>query len=176
MRKHVFFCIGAVIAAAWVLGQSECPVEMPKPPFDATGAYVGTWQGQSTDEMQDVAACPLQLTLTQDISASYPRDHAVKGTAVIEYSCFDLPDWAPPIPPSTVAVSGLLGDDGKLTLWSGGCGTALCIVLGLNGDAEDADADGHMDGFSGAWSLTFLLAGVEPFGFTGTFQLAREEE
>jgi hypothetical protein len=64
-----------------------------------------------------------------------------------------------------------LGDDGKMTLLSGGCGTGVCLVLALAGQGVDADSDGRMDTFSGSWSFVILLAGVEPFGTTGEFEL-----
>ena len=97
---------------------------------------------------------------------------AVKGTAEIDYSCIQLPEWANEIPASTVQVGGLLGDDGKLVLLSGGCTTALCVVLSLDGQGTDDDGDGLMDTYAGAWGYTILLAGVQPFGVTGTFEVA----
>jgi hypothetical protein len=148
----------------------------PPAPFDTTGTYFGTWSGRSDEadvaEQQTVLACPLTITLTQDTSLPYPQDHAVKGTVDVDYSCLELPEWVDEIPPGQAQVSGLLADDGTLTLVSGGCGPGLCLVLALSGPAVDSDSDRAMDEYSGSWSFTILLAGVRPFGVNGEFQVA----
>lgn len=151
-----------------------CP-EPPQPPFDTTGQYAGSWSGH-TDEAeakdeQIVVACPLTMTLQQDAGTTYPANHGVKGTVDIDYSCLVLPEWVGEIPPSTVQVGGLLADDGTLTLLSGGCGTGLCLVLAIAGQGADSDSDGSMDEYGGAWSFTILLAGVQPFGVSGEFEV-----
>lgn len=171
-RSIVALCLATALA---VFG-TGCPDQFPKPPFDTTGTYLGSWNGNSTDQAQQVLGCPLTLTLTQDVAANYPGDHGVTGTAVIDYSCIELPDWVDAPPPSTVNVSGLLEDNGKLTLLSGGCGTGLCLVLSLSGQGEDGDEDGYMDSYTGNWGFAILLAGVQPFGFTGTFAVEIESQ
>lgn len=149
-----------------------CPPQggFPLPPFDTSGAYSGTWSGTSSDQAQTVAECPLELTLTQDLSLAFPGDHGVQGIVTIDYACIELPEWAQEEPqPSTVEVGGVLESNGRLTLLSGECGTGYCVVLSLSGQGEDTDDDGFMDTYSGDWSYQILLAGVEPFGFDGTF-------
>jgi hypothetical protein len=163
---------GLCLAAGLAALAAGCPEDFPKPPFDTSGTYVGIWNGSTTDQMQQVAGCPLTLTLTQDVTANYPGDHVVSGIAEIDYSCIDLPDWADEPLPTIVNVGGILEDHGKLTLLTGGCDTAICVVLSLSGFGEDVDEDGHMDDYSGTWSFTILLAGVEPFGVNGTFDAA----
>lgn len=171
--------IGLLMTATTVVwtAQGCLPGGWPAPPFDATGTYEGTWQG-STDEntpadyQQQVVACPLTVTLTQDLSAPYPGDHVVTGTVVVNYSCVELPEWMTEIPDSVVQVTGLLADDGKLTLLSAACGTGACLGLGLTGDAVDEDGDGAMDAYSGEWGLAIMLAGIEAFGVDGTFEVA----
>jgi len=157
-----------------VLALPGCPPSWPEPPFDTTGTYTGTWSGQPS-EGEEVNECPLTITLTQNLNANYPGDHAVSGTVVVDYSCFELPEWVGTPPPSTVNVGGLLGDDGTLTLLSGGCGTGLCVVLALSGTGVDADGDGDMDSYSGTWSYSLLLAGVQPLTVTGTFEVAVDD-
>jgi hypothetical protein len=163
-RSLVVLCLAVAVA----LLAAGCPGQFPKPPFDATGTYLGSWNGNSTDQAQQVIGCPLTLTLTQDVAANYPGDHGD--------SCIELPECADKPLPSLVNVSGLLADDGKLTLLSGGCGTALCVVLSLTGQGEDGDEDGYMDSYAGTWAFTILLAGVQPFGFTGTFGVDHESQ
>ena len=164
-------CLVAVVALLAV----GCPEMFPKPPFDTTGTYAGIWSGTSTDQAQQVTGCPLTLTLTQDVNANYPGDHGVSGTAVIDYSCIELPEWADEPLPTEVKVGGLLEDNGKLTLLTGGCGTAVCVVLSLAGQGEDTGGDGFMDDYSGTWAFTILLAGVEPFGVNGSFDVTVQE-
>ena len=172
MRKTLLIPFLAV-AAVLTIGQAECPGEWPKPPFDTTGIYAGTWQGATNEEKQQIVlACPLTITLEQDLTANYPNDHGVKGTVDVDYSCLELPEWLGEIPANTVQVTGLLEDNGKLTLLSGGCGPGVCLVMALAGEGVDVDADGAMDTYGGSWSFTILLAGVQPFGVTGTFDVA----
>ena len=165
-----------VFAAVLVVVAVGCPGTFPPPPFNATGNFSGTWRGKSNEETpQHVKRCPLQISLTQDASLAYPQDHLVNGTVTVDYSCIELPEWVETPPPSVLNVSGGLQDNGNLTLISGGCTTALCVVLTLTGAGIDADADGVMESYSGSWSYTILLAGVEPFGFTGKFEVEADE-
>ncbi|MFA6244609.1 MAG: hypothetical protein WC655_26940, partial [Candidatus Hydrogenedentales bacterium] len=130
----------AVVAVTAVL-IAGCPPP-PKPPFAMTGDYSGTWSGTSSDNAQQVTDCDLELSLTQNVNAAFPTDHVVNGTVTIDYSCITLPDWVEDPVPSVVNVTGVLQDNGTLTLVSGGCTTALCVLLTLNGTAQDAGPDG----------------------------------
>lgn len=171
MRKRLELAGFLVFVALLALGQNQCPV--PPAPFDATGEYEGTWWGTTDEaEPQEVVECPLGMSLTQNTSLQYPADHAVSGTITIDYSCIELPEWAERPEASEVEVSGILGDEGNLVLASGGCGTGFCVVLALNGPAQDTDSDGFVDTYSGDWGLAFLLAGVEPLGVSGGFEVA----
>ena len=169
-RLTLVAAIGLVVLLN--IAQTECP----QPPFDASGDYEGQWWGQSNDMTQEVVACPLTMHLEQDLTAKYPKDHEVRGVVTVDYSCLELPEWVGEIPPSEVNVVGLLEDDNKLSLVSGGCGTGLCVVLALAGQGEDTNSDGLMDAYSGSWSFTIMLAGVQPFGVTGGYSVARSAE
>mgnify|MGYP003572547369 CR=1 FL=1 len=175
-KKCVLVCILAVSTVA--LQGCPPPEGWPLPPFDTTGTYEGTWQGQTNEEepakQQEIAACPLSVTLEQDLTQNYPGDHGVKGTVTVHYDCIELPEWVQnqeTPPPSEVPVSGILADDGKLTLASGGCGIGLCVLLTLAGEGFDDDGDGYMDYYEGTWSYIILLAGVQPFGVQGTYMV-----
>lgn len=185
MNGKIVLIVVSCLSAVVLLG---CPPEggWPLPPYDATGTYEGTWQGRSyaaegegeaegeEEQVQVVVACPLTIELTQDLTQPYPGDHGVSGVVTVDYSCIELPEWAQnqeTPAPSEVLVTGLLADDGKLTLASGACGTGLCVLLTLAGNGVDVDEDGLMDTYSGAWSYIILLAGVQPFGFSGTFSV-----
>ncbi|MCC6795565.1 MAG: hypothetical protein IT366_10635 [Candidatus Hydrogenedentes bacterium] len=170
--------VALLLVASLSLALTGCPPgTFPPPPYDTTGTYVGTWRGKSNeDDPQRIKDCPLQIELTQNIGANFPEDHFVTGTVTIDYSCMELPEWIDTPPPSVVEVAGALQDNGTLTLISGGCTTALCVVLTLGGTGVDQDDDGTLDAYAGAWAYTILLAGVEPFGFTGKFAVALETE
>lgn len=163
-------------AAALVMLTTGCPGTPPPPPFNMSGTYAGTWQGQTTGgpEGQEILACPLTIELTHNPSVPWPQSYAVSGTVTVDYSCWDLPEWLDAPPPSVIEVGGVLTAEGGLGLVSGGCTTALCAGVGLSGPIVDTDEDGQADVYSGDWGLTILLAGVEPFGTQGTFTLERQ--
>lgn len=164
------------MAVVFAIAMTGCPGTFPPPPYDATGTYTGTWKGKSNeDNPQRVKECPLQIVLTHNPAADFPEDHLVQGIVTIDYSCIEFPEWAETPPSSVVEVGGVLQDNGTLSLISGGCTTALCVVLTLTGAGVDEDGDGLLDSYSGAWAYTILLAGVEPFGFTGKFQVSVAE-
>jgi hypothetical protein len=172
MHRHVVVIGVAIVALALALPGCPQAGGFPKPPFNTSGTYIGSWSGQSNDQQpQYIQQCPLTLTLSQNSSAGYPGDHGVDGTVLVDYSCMVLPEWIDTPPPSTVNVAGVLGGDGKLVLVSAGCGTGLCLVLSFDGTGQDTNADKFMDAYSGTWSFSLLLAGVEPFTVEGTFDL-----
>ena len=174
MRRRIIMLGMIGVVAALGMSQTDCNIEFPKPPFDTTGTYIGTWSGVSDDTAQTVAACPLTINLNQDLTLAYPGDHAVTGTVTIDYSCIELPDWVDEPLPTTVPVAGILKDDGTLGLMTGGCDVAICVVLGLAGQGYDDEGDGVMDAYEGNWTYAILLAGVQPFGFGGVFSVERE--
>ncbi len=158
-------------------GLTGCPPVdgVPVPPFDATGNYAGTWSGSTTTgatAKQEVQECPLEFTLVQNAGAAWPQSFAVTGSAYIDYSCFDLPEWAETPPPSDVQLAGVMDEEGKMGLVSGGCGTGMCVVPGMDGPAVDADGDGAVDSYSGEWQFSLLLAGFTPFTIRGSFEAA----
>jgi hypothetical protein len=186
MHTNWILSVMALVAA---LGLAGCPTQST-PPFDTTGDYAGTWSGITYDVpdetegevegetegeapvvKQTIEGCPLELALVHDVDAITPGNYFVRGTATIDYTCIALPDRFVAPPPSTVTVSGLLQQDGTLTLASGGCGTGYCVVLTLDGAGADSDSDGFMDQYDGDWTWLLLLAGVAPFGSTGTYTL-----
>lgn len=169
----MFKTFSVLLACAIVLvGLSGCPDGGP-PPFDTTGDYSGTWSGQTegAEKAQDVVACPLTMSLIQSAEAAYPKNRGVTGVVEVDFSCLTLPEWIAEPPPALVHVTGILLDDGTLGLLSGGCGTGMCVALGLKGAGEDVDLDGFMDTYAGEWSYVILLAGVQPFGVTGVFSV-----
>jgi hypothetical protein len=172
IKKSLFFV--GVLCGLLLPG---CPGQFPQPPFDASGTFVGTWTGSpSGSAKQAVVDCPLTLTLTQNLAAPWPQSFGVSGTALVDYDCFDLPDFIPTPAASAVPISGIVDGEGNLTLLSGACGTGACVVLSLTGVGIDADDDGFMETYDGAWAYTILIAGVEAFGFTGTYTTDRVTE
>ena len=161
-----------LLSALAVAAFSGCPNGGP-PPFDATGDYTGTWSGQTegVEKVEEVVGCPLTMSLVQHAAAAYPKNRGVSGQVEVDFSCWELPEWIEEPPPALVNVTGILLDDGTLGLLSGGCGTGMCVALGLTGVGEDVDFDGFMDTYSGEWSYVILLAGVQPFGVKGVFSV-----
>jgi hypothetical protein len=175
--KNPIATLTAFVMLSTTMTGCPLPANAPVAPFDATGTYVGTWSGSTTTDAtakQDVQECPLEFTLTQDVDAAWPQRFAVSGSAYIDYSCLELPEWAETPPPSVIQVAGVMDEQGKVGLVSGACGTGMCVALGLDGPGVDADGDGLMDSISGEWQYSLLLAGFTPFIIRGSFEAAAE--
>jgi hypothetical protein len=174
--KRILPTLATVAFAASALTGCPPPGGAPVPPFDAMGVYAGTWNGTATGggKEQEVAECPLELTLEQDVNAPWPQRFGVSGTVYVDYSCIELPEWAETPPPSMVQVGGVMDEQGKVGLLTGACGTGMCVALGLDGPGVDTDGDGFMDTFSGGWQYSLLLAGFTPFTVQGSFEAAAE--
>ena len=114
----------------------------------------------------------VQIKMEQLVSRELPVQVNTAGKLADGTELFGKPS----VKPSEVNVVGILEDNNKLSLLSGGCGTGLCLMLALVGQGEDTNGDGLMDAYSGSWSFTIMLAGVQPFGVTGGYSVARSAE
>lgn len=143
------------------------PCDPIDPPYDATGFYTGEWWSGEGER------CPIDATFTMDATPVNPPLWAPQAGFTIDFSCLELPEWVPPLEPILINAAGLLDGNGIMTFASGGCGTPFCILFATTGQGEDVDLDGMMDTYVGEWSLTILLAGFQPFGVAGEFDLGR---
>lgn len=172
--RFVCMTAGFLAAAALLTG---CP-RMGAPIFDTTGDYAGVWSGNVVGESADKVAnvqitdCPLSMTLEQNFDGRFPENRFVRGEVTIDYGCLELPNGIDAsVAPSTVEVSGILSESGKLRLLSGDCGPGFCVVLILDGEGVDENEDSFMDRYAGDWTFTILLAGIAPFSVDGTFEV-----
>ena len=141
------------------------PCDPIPPPYDVTGDYEGEWWSGEGEH------CPLTAMMAMDPAPAFPYLWYPTATFLIDFSCIELPEYLPPLEPIAIDAAGVLDDKGNLTFASGGCGTPFCVLFATAGQGADLDEDGMMDAYAGAWSLTILLAGFEPFGVAGEFEL-----
>lgn len=166
------------------LAFSGCDL-LPQPPFNASGAYTGTWV---TTEAK--VSCPFTLSLTHKADFIYPFNHQVIGTAAFSYGCLLdnelLEQIQDELPELILPLFGSMDDDGsghmKLGIDTSALDFPFSIDLDFDGTGEDTDGDGRMDTYAGDFSLTFSITttveGYEQVDFDseGTFTAARAPE
>lgn len=181
MNKRYF--LNTVFIAAALVSMAQAP--SCTAPMNATGTYSGKWTMPITENDVVVGSvdCPLEMTLTQNISMQPPDNLKVTGTVHVDFSCLaevpTWPAWATIPEPSDVPVSGLMEQSGKLTLLSGGCGPGTCVILSIAGSgAADAAQNGQvpaMTGYSGEWGFAIGVAFLGNAGGKGTFEVTKVE-
>lgn len=162
--------IPALLTTTAALGLAGCPFGTLTP-FNTTGTYSGTW---STGE-QGVEACPITLTLTQDLSASLIDRNRIEGTVTLDLTCLGvaelLVDALLDLEP--IEVTGALLPNGAVELRSPdileGCPEGGCVRIALLGQGVDEDADGGMDLLEGTWIGTIHVSPELVLPLTGDF-------
>ena len=176
LNMNRYLTIMLVMSAGLVL--SGCPEDFSfASEYDCTGSYSGPWTSNEVEGYK--IDCPLQLTLDQNMSAMWPSNYSVTGTAILDLTCFPIADallgllvGLDPIP-----VSGYLTPDGFLFLASPtlleSCQEGVCINLILEGNTSDNDGDGLVDNYEGGWIGTASVSGI-PVPLAGEFDLSRQ--
>jgi len=166
-RRNLTYLFLFGLVFLMIIGAKGCE---EYPPYDATGYYEGEWWSGEGEH------CPITATMTMVADPIYPPLWAPQATFHVDFSCIEMPEGIPPLEPVDIVTAGLLDINGNLTYASGGCGVPFCIIFATAGVGDDLDEDGLMDTYAGTWSLTILLAGFQPFGCAGEFELNRTEE
>lgn len=159
-----------VLVTLAAVGLAGCPISTFTP-FNTTGTYTGTWN----TGLDIVDACPITLTLNQDLSASFLERNRVSGTVTLDLSCLGvaelLVDALVDLPP--LEVSGALLPNGTLELRSPdileGCPEGGCVRIALLGNGVDDDQDGGMDLFEGSYVATVHVSPELQIPLTGEF-------
>ena len=185
MQKRGILTIFLITAAMISMAQTpSCTA-----PMNATGTYSGKWTLEVKDVNGTVTGtvdCPLEMTLTQNVALQPPNNLKVTGTVHVDFSCLDevptWPDWAKIPEPADVQVSGTMDQNGKLTLGSLGCGTAMCVILALSGTGEKEVIEETENGeipnmikYSGDWGFAISIAFLGTTGGNGTFEVSAVE-
>ncbi len=164
-------------AGVFVMTASGCLVmDLSGPPFDAAGAYIGSWEGQVTGSANVVDGCAVTLKLNQRTTAPFPGNYRLDGELFLNFTCPSL-IWALSrysLPASaTLPVTGLILPGGQIYLGSlGGSGGGV-VLASIDGRGYDYNADGVMDALDGDFTLHFTFPGAEPVSIEGDIGLAR---
>ena len=169
-----------IVAGLTSLTFAGCP--NLNPPFDATGAYEGTFTlgAQGTVLVED---CDIALELEHDVDALPFENSKVSGTVELSLTCVvdgatdgkatieelldgllgDLLGTGP------VEVTGVLGPNGTLELSTADlfeeCPEGGCEKLLLIGTGKDTNDDGEMDEYSGIFGGLVQVSGqLVPLG------------
>ena len=178
--RRVAMAMACMVSAAFLTG---CPTVVA--PFDATGDYVGTWDGTatltSTAGTTPIAVADGPITVGLLHEPDLPLiNMEVVGFVEVDWdyllgplaSFIDLSGFDVPIP-----ILGSMQEDGSMSLSLSGCpeGLGVCGSVTLDGTGVDTDADGEMDEFSGTFSLQ-LTVGELTVELQGTLDVASAPE
>lgn len=151
-------------------------LDLPAPPFDATGTHAGTWS-VTLPGVDEEISCSVKFSLEQDTEAIVPEDFHVRGTAQLNFLCgnvleqlqgYGLPGAI------TLELDGLMTPAGQLLLGSPGTAQKNSMQLGIDGTGEDAGGDGAMDMFDGSFLLSIAYPEYPPVAVAGSFMTDRE--
>ena len=184
MQKRMVVSLCLVALALVTLGASDSC----KAPMDATGDYSGTWsfevkEGEGEEATTRTVECDtLRMTLDQDVNLDPPDNLTIKGTIYIDdYSCLEEANWpAFLIPkPGEWKVTGTMGaSDKRIILASGGVGTGVGLIWGMDGFGESEDPTGdeipEMTSCAGTWGLAVSAVFIGTGGVGGTFAVERD--
>lgn len=147
-----------ILAAATAL-LCGCPINYALSPFDATGAYTGTWEMESPDPERPYL-CSAELVLEQDLALPFPANHEVRGTLTFNFTCPSVfAAFADRGIPAilTLELTGGILPNGQVLFVSGLCEEVECQGIFLSILGEDTDKDGDMDRLDGEWAFGALL-------------------
>jgi len=189
-KRLTWLCVVPILA----VGLLGCPER--RPPFDATGAYEGTWSTTGSKALV-VEDCPLWATLYQEPDIPL-INFTVAGSLTLDWSCLLPPGVIEllgiEMPEFTVPVLAQMEESGAFQLnvafdFAGIPSQLLDLIepgalddfplqafdLTLDAQGHDDDDDGMMDRFAGNLSVyaTYEAEGTQTIDAAGTFQAER---
>jgi len=126
-------------------------IPIPKPPFDASGSYSGTWEGTVVSSGYPVH-CFLDITLTHQAGESFPRNYQVEGSATFDWACDSVQETfrgADMPPASTIPLSGYMLANGSLLLNVIYSDDDATYVVDVSAACIDSSGDDVVDRISG---------------------------
>ena len=175
LRRGSHAAFFGILAA--VVGGCEL-LDLPAPPFDATGSYEGAWRGFVSGSNDDVNTCAVRLTLTHDLEATSPEEYRVDGEVRFNFTCPDLLDELTDIGlPTTIQVdlTGFMTPMGQLLAGSISASGEATHLVGIDATGVDVDEDGQMDGLSGSFTLAMDVPDFDRISVVGTFEAGQLE-
>jgi len=145
------------------------PCDPVPPPFDTTGDYEGEWWSGESE------LCQVSAQMTMDAAPLFPPIWLPSATFHVDLSCIEVPEWLPPLVPIDIYSVGALDEYGNLIFGAMACGPGFCVTFDSVGIGEDLDQDGMMDEYTGSWAYMILIAGIQPFGVVGEFEMIAVE-
>ena len=197
MKRNAISFAGLCAVVVAALANTGCPREVPEPPFNATGNYVGTYT--LDDKQPTPTTCAVTMELYHLVEVAAIQD-AFAGLAVLEWDCI--------LSPLTRALLGIESDtftapviarmqsDGAfslnvefdiddipaqlLALFDEETVDSVPLEnlsLVFAGTGEDLGADGAMDGATGtfAFDATYEDGGTQTLEVAATFEITRVE-
>lgn len=144
--------IAWILSGLLIAGSSGCIyIPIPKPPFDASGSYSGTWEGTVVSSGYPVH-CFLQITLSQQADESFPRNYQLEGAITFDWACDSVQEafrGAHMPPASTIPISGYMLANGNLLLNIIFSDDDATYAVDVGADCMDFSGDDIVDRISG---------------------------
>jgi len=160
-------------ACALGVALSGCPwLEDLRAPFNASGWFDGSWDGARAGDEQALVECVMAVGLAHDPDAGLGRRRHVEGTARFTFWCAapEEPTADTPWPRELeFDVDGVVWPGGRLTFGGAASGEFGEAHLHLDGDGEDVNGDGAMDGLFGEFCLRVDVPDGTRESVSGTF-------
>jgi hypothetical protein len=158
MRTGLATALGMLLLAAALPACRFVPDIVP--PFDATGAYQGNWNG--TIDGQPGRACVLKLDIQHDARGLLPGSSLMEATLELNLSCPSvyrlLEDTGLPAI-QVIALRGYVSATGRVYLGTVQTTLRNQIAIGIDAQGHDDDEDGGMDRLDGEMNLVVRSAG-----------------
>lgn len=163
-KKLILQYVVAAFLILFLVGANG-PCDPVPPPYDTTGEYEGDWWSGEGEH------CPVAIEMEMDAAPAFPALWGPAATFHVDFSCIELPPEFPPLEPIDINTVGILDENGNLIFTAIGCGIGFCVNFDSAGVGVDLDADAMMDEYSGEWAFLIMVAGFQPFGVAGEFDV-----
>lgn len=148
----------AGIMAVFLAGAalSGCPLDRPRPIFDASGGFGGDFEVSPRDASEENLRCRIAFELRQEVRDPFPFDFRIEGTVALNFACASTINALDELNVPAllgIEVLGAFTEQGRFTLAGAAQRGNLYYAIVMDGFGDDFSGDGAMDSFGGTLLL-----------------------
>lgn len=152
-----------------------CSCDILAPPFDTTGSYEGSWEGEVSGLSNDYT-CQVNFDIDHNAGGALEVRYTLTGTLRLNFTCQQtIRELVPLGFPAffDFSVTGFLDPEGTFIFISTDCEEFACDGVIISARGADDDDDGLADRLEGSFS-TLVQLRDGPRTLSGTFTADRE--